>query len=295
MKFAVEKIANTDGGTSDARTNPDVWELPGAAKNITPCQRLLSGSMHAPSEPAPCETHLLTTSSSSSSTALTESKSFSRLPTIADNMARRMSADMTRRNISASTNASQLIVSPMKGSPRRHSHTPHVEVAGGRHSYIASLPSVSSEWKHVPNPNPPDWAAMPDVVPTFRPFKPAPSRNMLQRVPSIVERMNRRPIGTVIDQKGSATNSLDSTPVTASSFMTSALGFWAHGNGLPLVRDQVPSSPADFDLRTCTNAGTSVGTQRVIVTPAEQVLHPVTIDFSSNNFMAGSPPAVHHR
>ncbi|KAF9220402.1 hypothetical protein BS17DRAFT_882389 [Gyrodon lividus] len=315
MKFAVEKIANTDGGTSNASTKPDVWELPNAAKNTAPCERLLSGSIHAPSESVPYETHApLTTPISSSSAVLTESRSFSRLPTIADNTAQRMAPYMTRRNLSASMHAPQITVDHTEGSPRRHLHTQHAEVDVNHHPYVTSLPRMSSEWKPVPKPSPPDWTAMPDVVAAYRTFKQAPSRNTLQKVPSMVERANKRPMGTVIDQKGSATNSLDSTPVTASSFMKSVVGFRVHGSGLPLVRDQVSSNPTDFDLRICTNPGTSGVNHEVVATPAEQILHPATMpdvsqcpsqprmgsspvnsDFSSNNFMAASPSVTHRR
>ncbi|KAG8213443.1 hypothetical protein J3R82DRAFT_11957 [Butyriboletus roseoflavus] len=211
-----------------------------------PPERMLSGSMHAPSKSLGIlrtnghidqtsvlyETPLLMTRSVSS-VALDEKKGDTCL--ITENTSKR------RQDLFASIHAPQRIpkpnVQPSDSQLRDESNRDH------RRSVTS--PVAVPDQKPVTKPCPPNWTAMPEVVDAFRMFKQVPSENTLRRVSSIAECTNRGPILRVVGQKGIATSSLNST-----SAIPNIQSRWTHGSGLLLIRDLVSSDPADFNLRT---------------------------------------------
>lgn len=244
MISAGKKTGQLDDERS-RETNTIPCDHPGTISKPPP-ERTLSGSMHAPSEPLPIpqsrnytdETFLLyeTPPSLTYSVPSTDADDGKvGTSTITENKLER------EQDLFASIHAPQRIskaqVQSCVSQSRDEIHCDH------RRS-VTNLVVVSNN-KPVTKPSPPNWAAMPDVVDAFRMFKEAPSGNTIQRVSSIVECTNRAPMIGEVGQKGIVTNSLNNTAATAN-----IQSRWMYGNGLLLVRDLVPSDPADFNLRT---------------------------------------------
>lgn len=242
----VMKIDKLDDGKSrESNTLPQ--DHPKLILKPSP-ERTLSSSMHAPSEGLPdpqpkkhsdqalilYEKSLLSTYPLQAGKVDEDDEAVTN--TMAENRSER-EHDLFA-SIHAPTKVSKAEVHPSVSQSRDANHRDR------RRS--VTTPVVESEKKPKTNSCAPNWAAMPDVVDASRAFREAhSSENSLRRASSIAECTSKAPKVGAVGRKGIATNSLNNTCVTAN--MQSR---WMNGSGLLLVRDLVPSDPADFNLRT---------------------------------------------
>ncbi|KIJ60342.1 hypothetical protein HYDPIDRAFT_32308 [Hydnomerulius pinastri MD-312] len=327
-KSAGENNAKLSHEAKDDRVILDVLELPVKTENVAPRERLLTASIHAltgsrsPSREVPRPAQLSAPelhdahkfyTTRPGPIALSEAKPFSRLPAIADNTTQRLAGKEARRNLSASIHAPQTMVEPVKKVAHAEPQVRHAELAGDHRRHVTSPFITSCEWNPVPDPSPPNWAAVPGELGATNSIKRTHSFNRLRSYLAPADCTIRRPKSTV-NQKGSATYLVDSTSVAAPSF--------ANGNALDVPVGNSPSrltsNPFDFRLRTCSSSGVTNVNQGTITTPAQQILAPtmqhgtffgqaqapymsqhktgpVNSDFSSNNHMAAGPPRIQRR
>ena len=191
-----------------------LWNQSGSISKPPP-ERTLSGSIHASRTPPELP-----------SLSLAGPKGKGGTSTIAEPTSK------GRQDLSASIHAPQRVSRPDERSSARQSR----DESDRDHRRSVTNPVVSEK-----KPCGPNWTAMPEVVAAFHKFKQAPSGSTIRRASSIAESLSRGPMLGVVGQKGVATNSRNNISVTANR--------WMHGNGLLLVRDVVPSDPADFNLR----------------------------------------------
>lgn len=251
---AEQRTVRLDYGRS-REFNTIPWDHPSTTPKPPP-ERTLSGSMHAPPASLPVEEpddHIDRTSVVyQTSLFLTCSVPLERtdhgeagMKPSTDNRSER-GQDLSA-SIHAPQGTSEAEVVPSISQSAEDNNRDHCR--------SATNPVAAREEEPVTKPCPPNWAAMPDVVDAFRMFKEAPRGNTIRRASSIAECMNRTPMEGLVGQKGIATHSLNNT-----SAIANIQSRWMHGNRLLLVRDLVPSDPADFNLRSWYAHSSFVGT-----------------------------------